>query len=64
MSTKKPIILLTVLFSTLFLLSACGEDDSSGAGTAMESDAAPAKVFMHDQEVIYQDEIYANWPYN
>ena len=30
----------------------------------MEGDDAPAKVFMHDQEVIYQDEIYANWPYN
>ncbi len=63
MSTNKSVILSSVLFSTLFILSACGEEGDS-SGTAAEADDATTKVFMHDQEVIYQDEIYANWPYN
>lgn len=59
MLTSKPTILLSIMIAALFLLSACGESDSSAA-----ADDATTKVFMHDQEVIYQDEIYANWPNN
>jgi len=53
-------------------LVACGEGDSGSASapaapTASQDESsndATANKFKHDQDVIYQDEIYANWPYN
>lgn|GEM_PF-2629545 len=51
-------ILSVVMF---FSLAACGGDDSDSMSESMD---ASAKTFMHDQDVIYQDEIYAGWPYN
>jgi hypothetical protein len=80
MSTRKPFILLSIMISGLLLLSACGNDDASTASapapaaTPMAESSAPAPsedgmgLSMDNIEkaegVVYQDEIYANWPYN
>jgi hypothetical protein len=72
MSTSKPVILLSIMISTLLLLSACGGDDS-GTASAPAAESMPAASgdsmgssmdFEKAEGVIYQDEIYANWPYN
>lgn len=56
-----------------FGLVACGEGDSGTASAPAKSAAAPAAAassgdssmgFEKAEGVIYQDEIYANWPYN
>jgi major membrane immunogen (membrane-anchored lipoprotein) len=76
MSTRKPFVLLSVMISSLLLLSACGDSDSDNMSAPAESMDAPAmtesssdgmdsSMSMEKAEgVIYQDEIYANWPYN
>ncbi len=77
MSTSKPVILLSILIPTLLLLSACGGDDADTASAPAPAPAAesmPAASggdsmgssmnFEKAEGVIYQDEIYANWPYN
>lgn len=74
MSTSKPVILLSIMISTLILLSACGGDDGDTASTpapaaesmpAASSDSMGSSMdFEKAEGVIYQDEIYANWPYN
>ena len=78
MSANKSVILSSILFSTLFILSACGESDSGTASAPAESapmaESTPAStsggegLSMDNIEkaegVVYQDEIYANWPYN
>ncbi len=75
MSTSKPIILLTVMISALLLLAACGGDDADIAsatesapaanGDSMGSPMVEEGMAIEKAEgVIYQDEIYANWPYN
>ncbi len=79
MSTSKPIILLTVMISALLLLAACGGDDADTASApAPATESAPAAngdsmgspmveegmAIEKAEGVIYQDEIYANWPYN
>jgi hypothetical protein len=61
-----------------FGLVACGEGDSGSASAPAESATAPAAMSSESSDdsmaasmaiekaegVIYQDEIYANWPYN
>lgn len=70
MNTSKLIILLSIISSGL-LLSACGDDSETASAPAMESAPAEmasdsnASMSMEKAEgVVYQDEIYANWPYN
>lgn len=67
---RKVIIFLTILSASL--LSACGEGDS-GTASAPAMESAPATTSdssssMGSMEkadgVVYEDEIYANWPYN
>ena len=67
-------ILLASLFSSFFVLSACGGDEDAGSAStsapaaSSEAPAAQESSSMGDIEkaegVVYQDEIYANWPYN
>lgn len=74
MTTRKPLILLSIMFSSFLLLSACGGDDSGTASApAPAAESAPAASddsmgssmdIEKAEGVIYQDEIYANWPYN
>ncbi|HIF51560.1 MAG TPA: hypothetical protein EYQ42_08570 [Thiotrichaceae bacterium] len=54
-------VLLSMIISALLLLSACGGDD---ADTAVEESMDSAMDMEKAEGVIYQDEIYANWPYN
>ena len=57
------ILSLVILFG--LGLVACGEGDSGNASEpAAQVETSTASKFMHDQDVIYQEEIYANWPYN
>lgn len=67
-----------LLISITGLLFACGESDSGTASAPAESAAMPEKAMAEAtmaeesmaapiekaEGVIYQDEIYANWPYN
>jgi len=73
MTTSK--LLLSIMISTLLLLSACGGDDAETASTsAPMAESTPAATSNGDgfsldnieraEGVVYQDEIYANWPYN
>lgn len=78
MGTNKPFILLSVMIATFLLLSACGGDDAdttSASAPAAKSEPAAMPASGGDdifssmdiekaEGVIYQDEIYANWPYN
>jgi hypothetical protein len=69
-------ILLSIMLSTLLLLSACGGDDAdtASAPAASAAESTPAATSNGDgfslegiekaEGVVYQDEIYANWPYN
>ncbi|MEQ8288885.1 MAG: hypothetical protein RIB78_04080 [Gammaproteobacteria bacterium] len=73
-------IYLSVLVPALFVLSACGDSDkgtaSAPAPAPAETAAAPAPATEEADTgfdissiekadgVVYQDEIYANWPYN
>ena len=76
---KSKYILFPTLLSVALLLSACGESDSGSASAPASAPettaAAPAAETSSDSSssmgniekaegVIYQDEIYANWPYN
>ncbi len=73
MSKSKLIISLSMMFSPLLLLSACGGDDAETASAptpvaesapAASSDSTNSSMdFEKAEGVIYQDEIYANWPY-
>lgn len=74
MIVSRRFIIFSTILSASFLLSACGEGDSGTASApaapAMESAPAPASegTTMGNMEkadgVVYEDEIYANWPYN
>ena len=78
MFRTSPFIKLSVLVSFMFFLSACGESDQGSAAApaappapAAEPAPAPAEEAPFDissvekaEGVVYQDEIYANWPYN
>jgi hypothetical protein len=73
MSISKPVILLSVMISTLLLLGACGGDADTASvpapaaesASATSGDSMGSSMDMEKAEgVIYQDEIYANWPYN
>lgn len=77
MSIRKPFILLSIMISSLLLLSACGGDDSADATSSAPTpvaESAPAATSGGEalsidniekaEGVVYQDEIYANWPYN
>lgn len=73
-------IYLSVLVPALFVLSACGDSDkgtaSAPAPAPAETAAAPEtaddaaeagfdiSTIKKAEGVVYQDEIYANWPYN
>jgi hypothetical protein len=78
MTTIKPTILISMI-SALLLLGACGGDDAdttSAPAPAPAAASAPAPAASSEGEalsmdniekaegVVYQDEIYANWPYN
>ena len=74
MSIRKLLILLSIMISSLLLLSACGDDSADTASSAPVAESMPAAssdgeaLSMDNIEkaegVVYQDEIYANWPYN
>lgn len=57
---------LTFALSVLFAISltACSDDDSSSMGSsdAAMGDKASSSV-MEDNGVIYEEEIYKDWPY-
>lgn len=70
---------LSLVSLIVFGLAACGDDDKASMSAPAESAAtsvpaaAPAASddsmgssmdFEKAEGVIYQDEIYANWPYN
>ncbi len=67
---------LSVLVSFMLALGACGESDKgTAAAPAAPAASAPAPAPAEPAEfdistvekaegVVYQDEIYANWPYN
>ncbi|MCZ6803598.1 MAG: hypothetical protein O7D86_06645 [Proteobacteria bacterium] len=69
---------LSLLILFAFGLAACSDGNSESASAPAESTAAPAAMPEDSSEksmgssmemekaegVIYQDEIYANWPYN
>jgi hypothetical protein len=76
MAIRKLYIFISITISGL-LLSACGSDDSASTSApapapVAESTPAPSSdgeaMSMDSIEkaegVVYQDEIYANWPYN
>lgn len=76
MIANKQILLSSVLASAFVLLGGCGESDKGSASApAPASAAAPALTATEEAAfdinniekadgVVYQDEIYANWPYN
>ncbi len=77
MSTSKPFILLSIMISGLLLLTACGSEDKGTASTPApeaastaepaasgEGDALSMNNIEKAEGVVYQDEIYAKWPYN
>ena len=78
MTISKKLMLSATALSALFILSACGEDDSStasapasapAADSSMESAPAasgsdPLAGVERAEGVVYMDEIYAGWPYN
>jgi hypothetical protein len=73
MSTRKSLILLSIMTSGLLLLSACGSDDASTSAPAPAAESTPAAATGGDalsidsiekaEGVVYQDTIYAGWPY-
>ena len=76
MTIYRNIFALPILVSSLLLLSACGEGEGDSASApapapSATTSAAPAAESMSSSSsmekadgVVYQDEIYANWPYN
>ena len=78
MSKINQFLKLSVLLSFMFTLAACGESDNgtaaapaAPAASAPAAAPAPAELAEFDistvekaDGVVYQDEIYANWPYN
>ncbi|MBL1142505.1 MAG: hypothetical protein HND53_10775 [Proteobacteria bacterium] len=74
MSVRKLFILISITISSIVLLSACSDD--SGTSSKPAATAAPEPAPTSDGNplsmdsiekadgVVYQDEIYANWPYN
>jgi nitrous oxide reductase accessory protein NosL len=72
-------VLLSFLVSTFLLLAGCSESDKGSASAPAAMPEAPAAESMQEEAmaaeessgdiekaegVVYQDEIYANWPYN
>ncbi len=66
-----------LIFSGLIMgimLAGCGDDESGKATTQasssksepmpMKSEAKPAAQALEDNGVVYEEEIYKNWPYN
>jgi hypothetical protein len=80
MSISKTLNSLIIMVSSLLILSACGGEDSgtasapasapaAAAPAASSSDSGDGGIFESlniekAEGVVYQDEIYANWPYN
>jgi hypothetical protein len=80
MSTKKSFILLSIVSSLLLLGACGSDDSADAASSAPAAApaavSAPTPAPTSDGEglsmdniekaegVVYQDEIYANWPYN
>jgi len=65
MITSK-LVSLSVMISALLLLGACGGDDAdtAAAPAPAATDTSMDSSIEKAEGVIYQDEIYANWPYN
>jgi hypothetical protein len=77
MTISKSTILVSIMTSFFLLLGACGSDDSGttdAPATSAVSEPTPAAASGGEalsmdsiekaEGVVYQDEIYANWPYN
>ncbi|HIF50826.1 MAG TPA: hypothetical protein EYQ42_04745 [Thiotrichaceae bacterium] len=63
MTTSKS-FLLSIMISALLLLGACGGDDADTATDSADASMDSSMDMEKAEGVIYQDEIYANWPYN
>lgn len=78
MIKQSRMLLSSTVMASALMLAGCGEDEAPksaapapapAAPVSSTADAAPAGEFDINtvekaEGVVYQDEIYANWPYN